>query len=157
MLHLPAIMPVSNKDLRYTGSGFGMRFHPILRINRMHEGIDFIAPGGSEVYATADGVVTAARVSRTFGNIIEIDHGFGYQTLYAHLKAFNVKAGQAVKRGQVIAWVGNTGLSAGTHLHYEVHHQGKETDPVHYFFNDLSPGEYERIIKLASENKTSLD
>ena len=157
MLHLPAIMPVSNKDLSYTGSGFGMRFHPILRINRMHEGLDFIAPAGSEVFATADGVVANARVSGTFGNIIEIDHGFGYRTLYAHLQAFNVKAGETVKRGQVIAWVGNTGLSAGTHLHYEVHFKGREIDPVHYFFNDLSSQEYEQIIKLASEHKTSLD
>ena len=157
MMHLPAIMPVHNEKLQYTGSGFGMRFHPILKINRMHEGIDFIARKGAEVYATAKGVVSSVRVSRTFGNIVEIDHGYGYKTLYAHLNAFNVKSGQQVNRGDLIAWVGNTGLSAGTHLHYEVHYMGKEVDPVHYFFNDLTAAEYEKIIMLAKQNTTSLD
>lgn len=157
LLHLPAIMPVSNKDLSYTGSGFGRRYHPILKIWRMHEGIDFISPHGSDVIATADGVVSSARRSRTFGRVIEIDHGYGYKTIYAHLKGFNVKKGQKVARGDVIGWVGNTGLSAGTHLHYEVHKNDREVDPVHYFFKDLTTEEYHAIIEKASSFESSLD
>jgi murein DD-endopeptidase MepM/ murein hydrolase activator NlpD len=157
MLHLPAIMPIANKDLRYTGSGFGMRQHPILHIRRMHKGIDFIAPNGTEVYATADGKVAGARGSKTFGNVIKIDHSYGYSTLYAHLKSFRIKPGDSVCRGEVIGWTGSTGLSAGSHLHYEVHYKGEEVDPVHYFFNDLDAGQYNEIIKQADKNDMSLD
>lgn len=157
MIHLPAIMPVSNKDLSYTGSGFGLRYHPILKIRRMHKGIDFIAPTGTEVYATAGGTISSSRISGTFGNVVEIDHGYGYHTLYAHLKRSNVKKGQEVKRGEVIGWVGNTGLSAGTHLHYEVHVKGKEVDPVQYFFDDLSVEQYQEIITKANSFEASLD
>ncbi len=155
--HLPAIMPIANEDLKLTGSGFGMRLHPILKIYRMHEGIDFFATVGTDIYATADGIVRDARVSETFGRVIEIDHGYGISTLYAHLHSFNVQKGQWVKRGQVIGQVGNTGLSSGQHLHYEVHVNGHEVDPVNYFFNDLSPEEYRKVVAIAQAYEMSMD
>lgn len=157
MLHLPAIMPIENKDLRRTGAGFGMRFHPILGIYRIHEGIDFIVPSGTEIYSTAGGIIKDVRLSKTFGKIVEIDHQYGYTTLYAHLSKYNVAVGQKVNRGEVIAWSGSTGLSSGPHLHYEVHLKGTEIDPVNYFFNDLSAKQYEEIKRLAIEHETSLD
>ena len=157
MLHLPAVMPVSNEDLTRTGSGFGMRYHPILNIYRMHEGLDFIVPKGTPIFSTADGRVADCRNSGTFGTVIEIDHGFGYRTLYAHLSKILVKPGTKVKRGEQIALSGNSGLSSGPHLHYEVHLNNKAQDPVNYFFNDLSPAEYEEIARLANRTTTSLD
>jgi murein DD-endopeptidase MepM/ murein hydrolase activator NlpD len=155
--HMPAIMPIYNEDLKMTGSGFGMRMHPILNIYRMHEGIDFFASTGTPVFATADGVVKDVRVSETFGKVIEIDHGYGLVTLYAHLSSFKVKKGQAVKRGNIIGEVGNTGLSSGEHLHYEVHVNGNEVDPVNYFFNDLSPAEYRKVVAIAQAYERSMD
>ncbi len=155
--HLPAIMPIANDDLKATGSGFGMRLHPILKIYRMHEGMDFFASKGTDVYATADGVVWDVRVSESFGNVIEIDHGYGILTLYAHLHHFDVRKGQLVKRGQVIGHVGNTGLSSGQHLHYEVHVNGKEVDPVNYFFKDLTPEEYKKVVAIAQAYEMSMD
>jgi murein DD-endopeptidase MepM/ murein hydrolase activator NlpD len=157
MLHIPAIMPIYNKDLKGTGAGFGMRLHPISGIRRMHEGIDFYAKTGKEVYATGNGFVKAVRYSKTFGNLIVIDHGYHIETYYAHLSKFNVNKGQKVKRGQVIGYVGNTGLSSGPHLHYEVHLNGKEVDPVHYFFGDLTPKQYEQIIILSKRDLYSMD
>jgi murein DD-endopeptidase MepM/ murein hydrolase activator NlpD len=155
--HMPAIMPIYNKDLKLTGSGFGMRMHPILHIYRMHEGIDFFASNGTAVFATADGVVKDVRVSETFGKVVEIDHGYGLLTLYAHLNGFKVKKGQLVKRGNIIGEVGNTGLSCGEHLHYEVHVNGKEVDPVNYFFHDLSPAEYRKVVAIAQAYERSMD
>ena len=157
MDRLPAIMPVYNEDLLLTGSGFGMRFHPILKIWRMHEGIDFYAYTGTDVFATADGYVRAVHLSETFGKVIVIDHGFGIQTYYAHLSKFLVKKGQMVKRGHVIGQVGNTGLSKGQHLHYEVHVNGKEVDPVNYFFKDLTPAEYKKVVAIAQAYEMSMD
>ena len=154
---LPAIMPIYNENLLMTGSGFGMRFHPILKIWRMHEGIDFYAYTGTDVFATADGYVRAVHKSETFGNVIVIDHGYGIQTFYAHLSKFLVKRGERVKRGHVIGEVGNTGLSQGQHLHYEVHVNGKEVDPVNYFFKDLSPAEYRKIVAIAQTYEMSMD
>jgi hypothetical protein len=155
--HLPAIMPIYNEDLLLTGSGFGMRRHPILNIWRMHEGIDFYAYTGTDVFATADGYVKAVHHSETFGKVILIDHGYGIETLYAHLSAFKVKKGQRVKRGQMIGLVGNTGLSKGQHLHYEVHVNGEEVDPVNYFFKDLTPEEYKKVVAIAQAYETSMD
>ncbi|HEC43609.1 MAG TPA: M23 family metallopeptidase [Bacteroides sp.] len=155
--HLPAIMPVSNDDLLLTGSGFGMRLHPILKIWRPHEGIDFFAYIGKDVYATADGRVSDVRFSETFGNVVEIDHGFGIETLYAHLSSFNVRKGQRVLRGNVIGKVGDTGLASGQHLHYEVHIHGKEVDPVNYFFNDLTAEEYKKIVAISQAYEMSMD
>ena len=155
--HLPAIMPIYNKDLRGTGSGFGMRLHPILNIWRMHEGMDFYATIGTDVYASADGTVKDARFSTTFGNVIEVDHGYGILSLYAHLSKMEVRKGQKVFRGQIIGKVGNTGESSGPHLHYEVHVNGVEVDPVNYYFQDLSPREYQAVVAIAKSFTTSMD
>ncbi len=155
--HLPAIMPISNEDLKLTGAGFGIRLHPILNIYRMHEGIDFFSSTGTPVFATADGVVRDVRTSGTFGKVIELDHGYGIVTLYAHLNRFKAKEGQLIKRGDTIGEVGNTGLSSGQHLHYEVHINGNEVDPVNYFFKDLSPEEYRKIVAIAQAFEKSMD
>ncbi len=157
MHHIPAIMPVSNKDLERLGSGFGMRMHPILRILRMHKGQDFTAEIGTPVYASADGKVKEAYVSKTFGQVIVIDHGYGYETFYAHLSEFKVKPGQLVLRGETIGLVGNSGLSTGCHLHYEVHYKGKPVNPVNYFYADLTPEEYEKVLALSKRNLMSMD
>ena len=155
--HLPAIMPVHNKNLERTGSGFGRRFHPILNIWRMHEGQDFNAPVGTKIYATGDGTVKKVYKSKTFGNCIILDHGYGYETFYAHLQKFNIKQDQKVKRGDVIAFMGTTGLSSGVHLHYEVHLNGVEVDPLNYFYNDLTPDQYNKIIAIANSFTNSMD
>jgi murein DD-endopeptidase MepM/ murein hydrolase activator NlpD len=147
---LPAIQPISNKDLTRTASGWGYRIHPIYKIRKFHYGMDFTAPTGTEVYVTADGVVDVVEQSRRgYGNKIVIDHGFGYQTLYGHLNGFNVRKGQKVKRGDLIGFVGNTGLSTASHLHYEVHLNGNKVNPVNYYFNDLTPEEWDRMIQLS--------
>lgn len=155
--HIPAIMPISHDELSGIGSGFGLRMHPILNIIRPHEGIDFNAQTGTPVHATADGRVIEAAYSTTFGNVIKIDHGYGMITLYAHLNGFNTHQGKLVKRGEIIGFVGNTGLSTGSHVHYEVHINGKAVDPVHYFFNDVSPEQYELIVDQASQPRKSMD
>ncbi|MCG8700260.1 MAG: M23 family metallopeptidase [Bacteroidales bacterium] len=155
--YIPAIMPIENKDLRRTGSGFGQRFHPILKIWRMHEGIDFIASTGTPVFATAQGTIARRRYSATFGKYVVVDHGNGIETYYAHLSGYNVKKGDIVKRGAVVGYVGNTGLSAGPHLHYEVHVNKKEMDPVNYFFNDLTPEQFEKIKLQANSISNALD
>ncbi len=155
--HLPAIIPIANWDLKRIGSGFGMRFHPILNRYRMHEGIDFIAPRGTPIFASADGVIKSARHSDSFGQVVEIDHGYGIVTLYAHMSKIKVRRGQKVVRGEIIGLTGNTGLSAGPHLHYEVHVRNKEVDPVSYFFKDLTAKEYEAVVARAQSLKTSME
>jgi murein DD-endopeptidase MepM/ murein hydrolase activator NlpD len=155
---VPAIMPISNRDLTRTATGFGMRMHPIYKIVMPHNGMDFTAPIGTDVYATGDGTITVVQLSqRGYGNHIVIDHGFGYTTLYAHLNNFNVRRGQKVKRGEVIGYVGNTGTSVAPHLHYEVRLNGNLVNPVNYFFEDLNANEYERIIEIASKTGQSFD
>lgn len=153
---IPAIQPISNKHLTALTSGFGLRVHPFHEVITMHTGIDFAAPEGTPVYATADGVIVATDTAvYGYGNIITIDHGYGYLTRYAHLQGFGVIPGKHVKRGERIAFVGDTGLSTAPHLHYEVMRQGVQINPVHYFFKDLSPHEYEKITQLASvQNQT---
>ncbi len=154
---IPAIQPVANKQLIALASGFGMRFHPIYKVKKMHTGIDFAAAIGTPIYATADGVVTALEVNFSgYGKVVMIDHGFGYKTRYAHMHGFAVYQGQKVKRGELIGYVGNTGLSTSPHLHYEVFINGVLVDPIHYFFNDLNPAEYEKLIELASVENQSL-
>ncbi|HMQ00698.1 MAG TPA: M23 family metallopeptidase [Cyclobacteriaceae bacterium] len=154
---IPAIQPIANEELYRLASGFGMRTHPIYKVKKMHTGIDFAAPTGTPIYATADGTVKTVNLRFSgYGKTIEIDHGFGYVTRYAHLHDFNVKVGQQVKRGELIGYVGNTGLSTAPHLHYEVMLNRKHINPVHYFFNDLSPAEYEKILELASIENMSL-
>lgn len=154
---IPAIQPISNKELIRLSSGFGIRFHPIYKVKKVHPGIDFSAPIGTPIYATADGVVDVVSVSFSgYGKTIEVDHGFGYRTRYAHMHGFAVSKGQKVKRGELIGYVGNTGLSTAPHLHYEVFINNRQVNPVHYFFNDLNPAEYEKIIELASVENQSL-
>ncbi|HEV8512869.1 MAG TPA: M23 family metallopeptidase [Cyclobacteriaceae bacterium] len=154
---IPAIQPISNRQLTAIASGFGMRIHPIYKVIRMHTGIDFAAPTGTAIYATADGqVVFVEEKFDSYGKMVIIDHGFGYTTRYAHLQGFLVKVGQKIKRGEQIGYVGNTGLSTASHLHYEILVNGEQIDPVHYFFDDLSPVEYEKVIELASIRNQSL-
>ncbi len=156
---IPAIQPISNKNLKRTASGWGWRIHPIYKIKKFHYGIDFTAPRGTKIYATGNGkVVEISKRSRVgYGNKIIIDHGNGYKTLYAHLDKFNVRRGQKVERGDIIGYVGNTGLSIAPHLHYEVIKNGKKVNPVHYFFKDLSPKEYEEMIIISSRTGQSFD
>ena len=156
---LPAIMPISNKDLTRTASGWGFRIHPIYKIRKFHYGMDFTAPTGTEVYATADGAIERIQRSRRgYGNVLVVNHGYGYKTLYAHLTGFNnAWVGKKVKRGDIIAFVGSTGLSTAPHLHYEVHLNGKKINPVNYYFEDLSAQEYDRMIELSMRPGQSFD
>jgi murein DD-endopeptidase MepM/ murein hydrolase activator NlpD len=155
---IPAIMPISNKDLTRTASGYGLRPHPIYKIVMPHNGMDFTAPTGTEVYATGDGTISFVQsLPRGYGKHIIIDHGFGYTSTYAHLNDFNVRRGQKVRRGDVIGYVGNTGTSVANHLHYEIQLNGNHVDPVNYYFEDLTPDEYERIIEIASKTGQSFD
>ena len=155
---LPAILPVSNKDLTRTASGYGLRIHPIYKISKFHYGMDFTAPAGTDVYATGNGIIKVVQsAQRGLGKHIIIDHGFGYSSIYAHLSNFNVRTGQKVQRGDVIGFVGNTGTSIANHLHYEVKLNGMNVDPVNYYFEDLSPDEYVRLIEIASKTGQSFD
>ncbi|MBN2745651.1 MAG: M23 family metallopeptidase [Bacteroidales bacterium] len=148
---IPAIQPISNKDLTRIASGFGFRIHPVYKTWRMHTGIDFTAPTGTPIYATGDGkVINPQSGFSGYGKTIVIDHGFGYQTLYAHCSKIIVKSGQKVKRGQIIGYVGNTGISTGPHVHYEVLKNGEPVNPVNFFYQDLSPEEYEKVIEISS-------
>jgi murein DD-endopeptidase MepM/ murein hydrolase activator NlpD len=155
---IPAIIPIATKDLTRIASGFGLRIHPIYKISKFHSGMDFTAPLGTEIYASGDGTIESVNSGlRGMGNYIVINHGFGYSSLYAHLQSFSVKAGQKVHRGDVIGYVGNTGLSIAPHLHYEIKLNGQHVDPVNYFFNDLSAAEYEKMIEIASKTGQSFD
>lgn len=155
---IPAIQPVANKDLKRMASGYGMRMHPIYKRRKFHTGMDFSAQRGTEIFATGEGtVVHVERSRRGYGNNVVIDHGYGYKTLYAHMQSFEVRRGEKVKRGQLIGYVGNTGTSVAPHLHYEVIKNGKKVNPVNYYFNDLSPKEYEQMIEFASRPSQSFD
>ncbi len=155
---IPAIQPVSNKDLKRMASGYGMRMHPIYKRMKLHTGMDFSAERGTEIYATGAGKVIHAEISRRgYGNNVIIDHGYGYQTLYAHMSSFEVRVGQEITRGQIIGYVGNTGTSVAPHLHYEVIKDGQKVNPVNFYFNDLTPEEYERIIEFSSQQTQSFD
>lgn len=147
---IPAIQPVSNKELTRIASGFGMRIHPIYGIAKMHNGLDFTAPQGTPIYATGDGVVTTAGLGTGTGNHVIINHGYGYETVYMHMVRVKAREGQHVKRGEVIGWVGSTGASTGPHCHYEVHINGVAVDPVYFFFNDLNAEQYDRLLKIAA-------
>jgi murein DD-endopeptidase MepM/ murein hydrolase activator NlpD len=154
---IPAIQPVLNENLNLLASGYGVRLHPILKVRKMHTGVDFTAPKGTPIYATGDGVVIAVKtVFGGYGKYVEIDHGFGFVTRYAHMNDFKVKTGQKVKRGDHIGSVGNTGSSTAPHIHYEVLKDGKQVNPVNYFFKDLTPEEYDKILELASKENQSL-
>lgn len=158
LAHTPAIQPVSNKDLTRVASGFGYRIDPIYKTTKMHAGIDFTAPQGTPVYATADGrVTTAGNTGNGYGNHVIINHGYGYETLYGHMVRVKARNGQQVKRGEVVGWVGSTGKSTGPHLHYEVHKNNTKIDPVYFFYNDLSPEQFDLILKRAAASNQSLD
>jgi murein DD-endopeptidase MepM/ murein hydrolase activator NlpD len=158
LAHLPAIQPVSNKELTRIASGFGFRIDPVYKTTKFHKGLDFTAPQGTPIYATANGTIKLAEYSATgFGNHVVIDHGYGYETLYGHMVKIKVQAGQSVKRGELIGWVGSTGKSTGPHCHYEVHKNGEAVDPIYFFYNDLSPEQFDRLLKLASASNQSVD
>lgn len=155
---IPAIQPISNKQLKYLASGYGMRVHPVYKTVKMHTGIDFSAPTGSEIYATGNGrVIFSGNDASGYGNHVIVDHGFGYQTLYAHMSKINARRGQIVKRGELLGWVGNTGLSVSPHLHYEVIKGQNKVNPVYYFHNDLTPEEYQTILERAEAENQSFD
>ncbi len=155
---IPAIQPVSNKDLSRMASGYGYRIHPIYKTNKFHAGMDFSAKTGTPIYSTGDGTVYKVRKSkRGYGNHVVINHGFGYKTLYAHMSKYTVKKGQKIKRGDIIGYVGNTGTSVAPHLHYEVHKDGKKINPVNFYYNDLTPAQYEKMLEICSQNNQSFD
>lgn len=154
----PAIQPIGMKDLIRFGSSFGSRMHPILKVVRHHEGIDLTAHRGTNIYATADGeVLQAGYRAGGFGKKVLLDHGYGYRTLYGHCDEVLVEPGQKVKRGEVIARVGSTGLSKSPHLHYEVHENGHPVDPINYYASDLSANEFEHMIEMLSNADPSFD
>jgi murein DD-endopeptidase MepM/ murein hydrolase activator NlpD len=155
---IPAIQPVANENLKRMASGYGYRIHPVYKTRKFHWGMDFSAPKGTPVYATGDGVVEKTRKSkRGYGNQVVINHSFTYKTLYGHLDSFTVKRGQKVKRGDLIGYVGSTGVSTAPHLHYEVIKGKRKVNPVYYYFNDLTPEEYARMLELSSQENQSLD
>ena len=155
---IPAIQPVRNENLKQMASGFGYRTDPFTKVKKMHEGMDFTAKTGSPTYATGDGVVIRADNSASgYGNHIVIRHGFGYETLYAHLSKYKARAGQRVKRGDIIGYVGSTGRSEAPHLHYEVHKDGKVVNPINFYYGNISAVEYVAISHLANQENQSLD
>ncbi|MCP9752858.1 M23 family peptidase [Ferruginibacter sp. HRS2-29] len=148
---IPAIQPVSNKQLNRIASGFGMRIDPVYGTPKMHKGLDFTAPQGTPIYATGDGTISEAGYSEGgYGNHVLINHGYGYETLYGHMVRIKARQGQKVTRGEVIGWVGSTGKSTGPHCHYEVHINGNAVDPVYFFYNDLNAEQYDQLLKLAA-------
>lgn len=155
---IPAIQPVRNEDLKRMASGYGMRSDPFTKVRKMHKGMDFSAPRGTPIYATGDGVVTRADNRATgYGNHIEIDHGYGYTSLYAHLYKYNVKKNQKVKRGDLIGFVGSTGRSEAPHCHYEVHKDGQAINPINFYYGSLTAEEFDELVKHASLENQSLD
>lgn len=158
LLTIPAIQPVRNEDLKRMASGYGYRIHPIYKVRKFHYGMDFSAPTGTEIFATGDGVIEkVSRQYNGYGRHVVVRHGFGYQTLYAHMSKILVRKGQTVKRGEVIGLVGNTGTSVAPHLHYEVHKDGKKVNPAHYYFNDLTPEQYEEMLMKNEAPNQSFD
>lgn len=158
LAHTPAIQPVSNKDLNRIASGFGYRIDPVYKTVKFHAGLDFSAPQGTPIYATADGNVSiAGSTGNGYGNHVVINHGYGYETLYGHMVRVKVRRGQSVKRGEVIGWVGSTGKSTGPHCHYEVHKNGQKIDPIYFFYNDLTPEQFDLILKKAAASNQSFD
>jgi murein DD-endopeptidase MepM/ murein hydrolase activator NlpD len=154
----PAIQPVSNTNLKRIASGFGYRIDPIYKTVKFHPGLDFTAPQGTPIYATANGVVrVSGNLGNGYGNHVVIDHGFGYQTLYGHMFRIKAQAGSRIKRGEIIGWVGSTGKSTGPHCHYEVHKNGRLINPIYFFYNDLSPEQFDRLLKLAASSNQSFD
>ena len=156
--NIPSIQPVINKQLTLLTASYGMRYHPFYKTLQPHQGVDYTLPEGSRVFATADGTVSNVMMrNSTSGMTVVLNHGNGYETSYHHLKKANVRRGQTIHRGEIIAWTGNTGLSLAPHLHYEVRYNGLRVDPIHYFFMELSPSEYQRIMRIAQTGMQSFD
>lgn len=154
----PAIQPLSNKDLTRIASGFGHRIDPVYKTIKMHAGLDFAAPQGTPIYATANGrIKTAGYSDGGYGNHVVIDHGYGYETLYGHMLRIKARTGQRISRGEVIGYVGSTGKSTGPHCHYEVHKNGNKLDPVYFFYNDLTPQQFNELLKRAQAANQSFD
>ena len=154
---IPAIQPVAKKGPAKLVSGFGIRLHPFYKIPQMHTGLDFAAPRGTPIYATGDGIVTRTDLNYGgYGTTVELSHGYGYGTLYGHLSKIAVRLGQKVKRGELIAYMGSTGMSTAPHLHYEVIKNGEKVNPIYYFYNDMTPDEYEQLLRVANEENQSL-
>ena len=155
---IPAIMPLNNKNLKHAPSGYCWRTHPIYKTQEFHAGMDFTAEQGTPIYATGDGLVEVADASaQGYGNHVVINHGFGYQTLYGHMSKMATKPGIKVKRGDLIGYVGSTGLSTGPHVHYEVIKNGEKVNPINFYYNDLSPEEYQIMLELSSKSTQSFD
>ncbi|MBN8701644.1 MAG: M23 family metallopeptidase [Bacteroidetes bacterium] len=155
---IPAIMPISQKKLRHAPSGFGWRTHPIYKTSQFHAGMDFAAPEGTEIYSTGDGVIERAdNMAQGYGNHVVVNHGYGYKSLYAHMTKMSVRVGQAVKRGQLLGYVGNTGLSTAPHVHYEIIKNEAKINPINFYYNDLSPAQYQEMIEVASRSSQSFD
>ncbi|MCQ2209793.1 MAG: M23 family metallopeptidase [Paludibacteraceae bacterium] len=159
LLSIPGIQPVMNKDLRRMASGFGMRIDPIYKTPKFHAGMDFSGDIGTEIYATGKGTIHFKGWMQGYGNAVIIDHGYGYKTLYGHLSEFvkTLHVGSKVNRGDVIAYMGSTGKSTGPHLHYEVHYRDKVTDPRNFYYMDLSPQQYDEMIRITSNNGNVYD
>ena len=154
----PAIQPLSNKDLKRIASGFGYRIDPVYKTAKLHPGLDFTAPAGTPIYATADGIIEfAGNRGDGYGNVVIINHGFGYKTLYGHMYRIKIRSSQRVIRGEVIGWVGSTGKSTGPHCHYEVIKNGNKIDPIYFFYNDLTPEQFDRLLKVAAASNQSFD
>jgi len=155
---IPAIQPISNAELRHQPGGFGWRTHPIYKTPEFHPGMDFAAPQGTEIRATGDGIVQRAdNTAQGYGNHVVIDHSYGYVTLYGHMLKFVVRVGQQVKRGQLIGYVGSTGLSTAPHVHYEVRKNGEAVNPINFYYNDLTPEQYQKLIELSEQSSQSFD
>lgn len=155
---IPAIQPVRNSDLKRMASGYGWRIHPIYKVRKMHWGMDFAAPTGTEIFATGNGEVVDVKKSYNgYGHHVRVRHGFGYETLYAHMSKILVRKGQRLERGEVIGLVGSTGTSVAPHLHYEVFKEGNRVNPAHYYFNDLSPEQYEQLLAASESVNQSFD
>ena len=158
MAHIPAIFPLKETEIKYISSYFGYRPDPIYKVSKFHSGIDFSAQLGTEAYATGDGVVCNVEKGQWgYGNMVTIDHGYGYKTRYSHLQKAAVRKGQKVKRGQCIGFIGNTGKTTGVHLHYEVLKNNVQIDPINFFYNDLTPDEYEQILQQSTLPTQTMD
>lgn len=159
MASIPAVMPINQKDLAHAvTSGFGWRTHPIYKTQEFHPGMDFAAEQGTPIYATGDGVIDRAdNLAQGYGNHVVINHGFGYQTLYGHMSKVVARAGQKISRGQLIGYVGSTGLSTAPHIHYEVIKNGEKVNPVNYYYNDLSPEQYQLMVEMSKKSSQSFD
>ncbi len=155
---IPAIQPIPNKDLKHVASGYGWRMHPVYKTEKMHTGMDFSASVGTEIHATGNGVVVKVEpYGKGYGNNVVINHGYGYETVYAHMSKFAVRPGQKISRGDLIGYVGNTGTSTGPHLHYEVRKNGNPVNPANFYYNDLTPEEYEKMMEISSQANQSFD